>query len=75
MMVPLVFRGFLAILNGFLGAPLNTGEALFASVKPGWLFIAHLNIVGRADFRADPATIAFLVHPKILIQFANTWER
>jgi hypothetical protein len=34
MVITLVFDGFLAILDGFLRAPLDTGQTLFASVKP-----------------------------------------
>ncbi len=34
MVIALVCGGFFAILNGFLWAPLDTGQALFAQVKP-----------------------------------------
>ncbi len=34
MVIALVCGGFFAILNGFLRAPLDTGQALFALVKP-----------------------------------------
>jgi hypothetical protein len=69
--IPRVFDGFFSILNGFLRAPLQTGEALFASVKPRRFFIDHLDIVGRTNPRADSAAIAFVVHPETFIHFAD----
>src|SRR4030043_1913729 len=71
-MIPRVFDGFFPILNGFLWAPLQAGEALFASVKPRRFFIDHLDIVGRTNPRADSAAIAFVVHPETFIHFEDT---
>jgi hypothetical protein len=73
--IPLVLDCFFPILNRFLWAPLKTGQALFASVKPSEPFIDHLDIAGRTDFQADPAAIAFIVHPEILVQFVNRSKR
>jgi hypothetical protein len=70
-MIPWVFDGFFSILNGFLWAPLQAGEALFASVKPRRFFIDHLDIVGRPNPRADSAAIAFVIHPETFIHFTD----
>jgi hypothetical protein len=73
--IPLVFGGLFPVLNRFLGAPLQAGEALLASVKPHRFLIYHFDIVRRADFGADSTAIAFIVHPEILVHFVDLPKR
>jgi hypothetical protein len=49
-MISWVSDGFFPILNRFLWTPLEAGQTLFTAMKPRWLFIGRLDIVGRTDF-------------------------
>ena len=69
-----VAGSFFAVLDGFLGAPLDARQALFAPALPGRLARGHDDIFRRADFLADRATIAFLIHPEFFIHLGNLGE-
>jgi hypothetical protein len=74
-MIPLVFGSPFPVLNRFLGAPLDAGEALLASVKPHRFLIYHFDIVRWTDFGADSTAIAFIVHPEIFVHFVDLPKR
>jgi len=63
------------MLNRFLGAPLQAGEALLTSMKPRWLLTYYFNIVNWTDFQADSTIITFIIHPEILIHFVDLPKR
>ena len=50
-----VLRGFLAVLDGFQGAPLYAGQALFAMPLPYRLARVQKDVAARAEGSADGA--------------------
>jgi hypothetical protein len=64
-----------AVLNGFFGAPLNTGKALLAAVSPCGFPARYDNIMRGTDFYTYSTGIAFIVGTEGFIHFADMRKR
>jgi hypothetical protein len=73
-MVTLIGRGFPAVLDRHLRAPLDAGQTLLAAMLPYRLACRQFNISGWADLGTDAAGIAFVIHPKTLVHSFKVWE-
>ena len=56
-----------AVLDGFNGAPLQAGKALFAVVQPGGFTFYYFDIFGGAHFGADAAFCAGVLQNEIFV--------